>query len=125
MERELTKIGYQIVALSPDKPSPKGPTSPARLFSDAEMNAARAFGLSFRVNDTMFEKLKSYGIDILKASGKNHKQLPVPAVFLTDKDGKITFQYVNPDYSQRLHPDVLLAAARTGVSRNPREATEE
>ena len=129
MEPALTKLGYQIVAISPDKPSPeglpKGQETPARLYSDAGMDAARAYGLSYRVNDSMFQRLKSFGIDILKASGRNHKQLPVPAVFLVGTDGKITFQYVNPDYSQRLHPDVLLAAARTGVSRNPREANDE
>lgn len=125
MEPALTKLGYQILALSPDKPTPGGPETTARVYSDASMAAARAFGLAYRVNDTLFEKLKSYGIDILKASGENHKQLPVPAVFVIGADGKVTFQYVNPDYSQRLHPDVLLAVARTGVSRNPREVTED
>jgi peroxiredoxin len=120
VEHELTQLGYQIVALSPDKPSAEGLEGPARLFSDADMDAARAYGLSYRVGDSMLEKLRSYGIDILKASGRNHKQLPVPAVFVIGADGKVAFQYVNPDHSQRLHPDVLLAAARTGGGRNPR-----
>ncbi len=35
--------------------------------------------------------------------------MPVPAVFVIDAKGRIAFQYVNPDYSQRLAPEVLRA----------------
>ena len=33
-------------------------------------------------------------------------------VFIIGEDGKISFAYTNTDYAVRLHPDVLLAAAR-------------
>jgi peroxiredoxin len=45
------------------------------------------------------------------ASGGKHHELPVPAVFLVATNGVIQFEYVNPDYTVRAHPDVLLAAA--------------
>jgi hypothetical protein len=38
--------------------------------------------------------------------------LPAPSTFMIASDGMIRFQYTNPDYHVRLHPDVLLAAAR-------------
>ncbi|MEX1011972.1 MAG: hypothetical protein WDZ29_07915 [Balneolaceae bacterium] len=38
--------------------------------------------------------------------------LPVPAVFIVDMSGEIRFQYVNPDYKERISGDILIAAAR-------------
>jgi peroxiredoxin len=84
------------------------------LLSDSKMEAARAFGIAFQVDDAMFETLKGYGIDIEADSGEKHRQLPVPAVFLIGDKG-IEFQYVNPNYRVRLAPEVLLAAAEAAV----------
>ncbi|MGA9575264.1 MAG: hypothetical protein WBS20_15095, partial [Lysobacterales bacterium] len=53
-----------------------------------------------------------YGIDLEKASGENHHVLPAPATFIIGTDGVINFAYINPNYKVRLHPDVLLAAAK-------------
>jgi hypothetical protein len=43
--------------------------------------------------------------------------LPVPAVYLVDGEGTITFHYVHPDHKIRLDPDLLLAAARAGQTK--------
>jgi hypothetical protein len=51
-------------------------------------------------------------MDVEDASGQKHHMLPVPAVFLIATNGLIQFQYANPDYRQRLNPDLLVAAAR-------------
>jgi peroxiredoxin len=74
------------------------------------------FQLSFpRKGETeisSLNQLKKYGADLEDASGENHHMLPVPAVFLAGTNGVIQFTYANPDYRVRLHPDLLLAAAR-------------
>jgi hypothetical protein len=36
----------------------------------------------------------------------------VPAVFVTNTAGLITFQYVNPNYRERIDPKLLFTAAR-------------
>lgn len=38
--------------------------------------------------------------------------LPVPAVYLLDKEGRVTYVYTNTDHTQRLDPKALLTAAR-------------
>jgi peroxiredoxin len=81
------------------------------------MEAAKAFGLAFRVDDKGYQRLSGYGIDLEAASGEKHHLLPVPAVYLVGKDGIVQFQYVNPNYRVRLTPEVLLAAAKTDVAR--------
>jgi peroxiredoxin len=81
-EADLVKLGYQILAISPDRPAKlaesveKGKLS-YTLLSDAAMDAAKAFGIAFRVDDTTVEKYKGYGIDLEAASGQAHHLLPV------------------------------------------------
>lgn len=76
------------------------------------MEVARAFGVAYQVDASTLAALKNYGVDLEEASGEKHRFLPVPAVFVVGKNGVIQFEYVNPDYKVRLHPDLLLAAAR-------------
>lgn len=63
-------------------------------------------------NDADFARFPGFGIDLEKASGEQHRMLPVPAVFLIDADGVITFRYYNPDYRERLSGETHLEAAR-------------
>jgi len=81
------------------------------LVSDSAMNAAKAFGLAFTVDDETFERLKGFGIDIEADSGQNHRMLPVPGVFLVDESGEIPFAHHDPDYKERLSNEDLLKAA--------------
>ncbi len=48
--------------------------------------------------------------------GKTHHLLPHPAVFVVDAKGAIRFAHVNPDYRQRLDPQAILKAARSGAN---------
>lgn len=109
-------LGYQIIAVSPDKPEVLLPSIKKAkpgylLLSDSKMEASQAFGLAYVVDDKTMGLLKNYGIDIEAASGETHRMLPVPSVFLVSEEGRIEFTYVNPNYKVRLAPEVLLAAA--------------
>jgi len=116
-EAGLLNLGYQILAISPDRPPKLGESVEKgkltyTLLSDSSMKAAQAFGIAFRVDDVTLEKYKDYGIDLEAASGEKHHLLPVPAVFIVGTDGVIAFVYANPNYKVRLTPEVLLAAAK-------------
>ncbi len=117
IESELVEIGYQIIAVSPDKPenlnqSLEKHEMKYQLLSDSKMEAAKAFGIAFKVDSPTLKKYEKYGIDLEVASGEEHNLLPVPAVFLINTDGIIQFHYVNPNYSVRLKKEVILAAAK-------------
>jgi len=121
IESQLTKLGYKIVAISPDRPEKLRASIQKHelsylLLSDADMGAARAFGIAFRVDDATLARYKGFGIDLEDASGQKHHLLPVPSVFLVDTDGVIMFRYVNPDHTIRIEPDALLAAASSAAS---------
>jgi peroxiredoxin len=116
-EAELDQMGFDMWFVSIDRPgllyeSLEQPDIGYEVLSDAGLDATRAFGLAFRVPDELVQKYLTFDIDLEAASGETHHVLPVPATFLIGTDGVIQFQFANPDYKVRLHPDVLLAAAR-------------
>ena len=116
-EGELKEMGFDIWFISIDRPellydSLEQSDIGYTILSDSGLEATRAFGLAFRVSDETVERYKTYDIDLEAASGESHHVLPAPSTFIIASDGMIRFQYTNPDYAVRLHPDVLLAAAR-------------
>lgn len=118
IEKDVTELGYQILAVSADKPANLQPTVDKgslayTLLSDADLEAAKAFGIAFQVDEATVERYRGFGIDLEKVSGETHHQLPVPGVFIFDADAKLAFEYVNPDYRVRIPADLVLAAART------------
>jgi peroxiredoxin len=116
-ESKFTELGFQIIGISTDQPSKIRETIEKQnirftLLSDSSMKASKAFGIAYEVDNATLQALTQHSIDLNAASGQAHHLLPVPAVFLVDSNGIIQFEYVNPDYSVRVHPDLLLAAAR-------------
>jgi peroxiredoxin len=110
---EMAKSGAQVVAISPDTvENTRGNTEklkiPFPLLSDSDLAATKAFGLAFQVDEATITKYKGFGIDLEKASGRNHHALPVPAVYIVNKAGKITFAHSNPDYTKRLDVETIL-----------------
>lgn len=120
VESRLLDLGYQVIAISTDRPekvkeSEEKHDFTYRLLSDSRMDAARAFGLAFKVDDQTIEQYHEYGIDLEDASGESHHLLPVPGVFIAGTDGVIRFVYTNPDYTVRLEPEDLLEAAEEAI----------
>ena len=82
------------------------------LYSDSDLDAARAMGIVFQLDAGTVEAYRGYGIDLEDASGESHHQLPVPSVFLVEPGGTIRWVYSNPDYKVRPENAKLLEAAR-------------
>jgi peroxiredoxin len=117
VETELVRLGYQVLAVSPDRPGELAKTQDKQgleyeLLSDSDMKLARSFGLAFRVDDMTLKRYRGYGIDLNEASGREHHMLPVPAVYIVDTDGVIGFAHWDTDYKQRLDAQVLVERAR-------------
>jgi peroxiredoxin len=121
IQDDLKAAGVQMLAISIDQPSklretPEYDAFSYTLLSDADAEAAEAFGLAFTVPDELVSKYKTeYGIDLEAASGQTHHKLPHPAVYVVGQDGIVQFVYVNEDYKVRLEPQKVLAAARAAV----------
>ena len=121
VEAELLAMDLDVMFLSADSPAvlAEAVTDETdrpgyQLLSDGSSEIAQAFGIAFRASDKTYNRyIEMELVDLEKASGYDHHNLPVPAVFIIGADGIVAFQYVNPNYKVRLAPQVLLAAARS------------
>ncbi|MFP8489233.1 peroxiredoxin-like family protein [Gracilimonas sp. Q87] len=117
IEDQLYEIGYQLLAISPDRPEKLRSTLNNSdlgytLLSDSPMNASKAFGIAFKVDQETVDQYRSIGLDLEGDSGYDHHLLPVPSVYILNTDGIVKFNYVNPNYKERISGDVLLTAAK-------------
>jgi len=120
VEANLKNLGFDVWFMSIDKPellyeSLSEPDIGYTLYSDSELEATKAFGIGFIVDDATHEKYLGYGIDLSNASGFDHHVLPAPSTFILGEGGRVHFQYTNPDYTVRLAPTELLAAASSYI----------
>lgn len=121
IEPELLKLGYQIIALSPDGAAGLKTVAEKnhlnyRLLSDQAMQAASAFGLAFRVEAKTVTAYTGYGITLATVPGEPAARwLPVPAVYLIGRDGLVKYVHTNPDYKVRLSAEQVMAAAQAAL----------
>ncbi len=117
IEQELVAEGYQIIAISPETPeklqAQKLQTEfAAQLISDADLSAIKNFGIGFYVpNDTRNLYKDRMQVELV-ADQTDRAVLPAPAIFITDTNGKVLFNYVNPDFRTRPSAALVLSAAK-------------
>jgi len=81
------------------------------ILSDANIEAAIALGIAFKAGDGTVDYLRKKGVDGAGSSVANFQVLPVPAVYVIDKSGMVTYSFVEADYKVRLSAEDLLQAA--------------
>lgn len=112
VQQELVNLGYQVIAISTDSPENLNKSIGKHhlsytLLSDADLNITKQFGLAFRAPKE-YEQIIAAG-----SGGKNtDKLLPVPSVFILDKKGTIRYEYINPDFTQRISSGLLKSVAK-------------
>lgn len=117
IEDELVDAGYQIIAISPESAeklqSQKLKTEfAAQLISDDQLNAIKAFGIAFYVEDKTRKTYKEKMDVTLPEDLTQRAVLPAPAIFITDTQGQILFNYVNPNFRVRPSAELILSAAK-------------
>ena len=106
-EKEILDLGYQIIAVSPDSPENLKVTEEEdklkyTLVSDSKGALIKAMGIAFEAPDNR----KS--VIYIKSNGLNINFLPVPSVFVVNRESTILFEYVSPDYKRRLKTEILI-----------------
>jgi peroxiredoxin len=122
VEQDLRALGYQIVAISPDRPDELDKMTKAdrlnyRLLSDSQAEAMKKFGVAYQVDDITVSNYKQkFNVDLERSSGRTHHILPVPAVFILDREGKVVFVHDDPDYKVRMKGFEVLSAAKSAAT---------
>lgn len=102
----ITAKGASLITVTPEKPEnisktiEKTKASYSILFDDG-LKIMKSYDVAFAVDEKTVEKYKGYGIDFTQANGTNGASLPVPALYIIGKDGKISYRYFDVNYSKR------------------------
>jgi peroxiredoxin len=105
--------GASLVAISPQtaansRRSQRENKLTFPILSDAKSEVAAAFGIRFALPDYLIEVYKSFKNDLPVINADPAWVLPMPARFVIGTDGVIAYAEVNPDYTRRPDPAVLL-----------------
>ena len=119
VEQELRELGFPIIAVGSDSPETvnkmlEGMEEPLtfEVYAGHDMVASTAFGIVWQADQEFVDMYKGYGIDLEKAAGKVHHQLPVPSVFLIDGEGIIRWVHSEPNHRVRPEAQLLVDAAK-------------
>ena len=118
---EFSRLGAQLIAISPELPDQSLTTSEKNeltftVLSDPGNAVARAFGIAHRIDPRVVALQRANGVDVAAANGQAVAEVPVPATYVTDAGGTIRYASVDADYTRRTDPQeivALLAAAQT------------
>ena len=117
MQRSLPEIksqGAELVTISPQLPDNSLSTAEKlaldfEVLSDVGNKVARDFGLVFKLTEKMQEIYKNFGIDLVLANGDQSYELPIPATYVIAQDSIIQLASADPDYTNRLDPEIIIA----------------
>jgi len=111
----LSDKGAQIVAISPERSEGISKTvektgATFSILHDEEMKIAKGYGVAYQVDEKTQQRQKNFGNDLLTINGqKERAYLPVPAVYIVNRDGSVTFRFFEDDYRKRVFVKDLLS----------------
>ncbi|MGH9497997.1 MAG: peroxiredoxin-like family protein [Terriglobales bacterium] len=110
---QIREVGAELVGISPQTVQQSFFMADQHrlsfpLLSDAGNQVARMFGLVYRVPDYQEALYRRAFINLPFTNGDQSWELPVPAVYVVDRDSSILFAAVNPDYKDRPEPEEIL-----------------
>ena len=105
----------QLVAISPQLPDQTLTTAQKNelefdVLSDIGNKVAQQFGLLFTLDKRIQELYTGFGIDFEHTYGDKTYQLPLPATYVINQEGVITYAFLNEDYTLRAEPSDVMAA---------------
>ena len=117
---ELISLNAKLVALSPQTPDSSLSTKEKNklefeVLSDTDNLSAKEYGLVFSLNDELKPIYESFGIDIPTANNSTSYELPMPAIFVINKQKEIIFSFIDEDYTKRCEPQKILDIIKENI----------
>lgn len=98
--------GAEVVAVSPEKPENVVVTvektkAEYPILYDEGLKIMKAYDVEFEMEENTVTRYRNAGLDVEKNNGANGRFLPVPAVYIIDKESTVTYRFFEPDYKKR------------------------
>ena len=104
----IVNKGAQLIAITPEKQEGVAKTiektkATYPIITDEEMKIMKAYDVTYQVDDKTVGRYKMASIDLAANNGQKPGAvyLPVPAVYIINKDGEISYRFFDPDYKKR------------------------
>jgi peroxiredoxin len=117
MAETAARLGAQIVAITPESrrfahqlDGDTGGVFP--ILADHDNGFTLSVNLAIWVDESMADLIAGAGWDIPTYQGNDAWILPIPAIFVLNRNGVVVARHVNPDYRERADIDDVIAALR-------------
>ncbi|MBU2870634.1 peroxiredoxin-like family protein [Colwellia sp. E2M01] len=116
---EIQALGAQLVAISPQVPDDSLTTNEISeidfiVLSDQDAKVAAQFGVAWEVPEYLLEHMRvDRELDLEAINNGNGSILPIPATFIIDTNGEVTWRYIDVDYRTRSEPDDIIKALQS------------
>ncbi|HEX6846294.1 MAG TPA: peroxiredoxin-like family protein [Chitinophagaceae bacterium] len=110
----ITAKGARLIAITPEKPEYITKTiektkASYPLIYDKDLKIMKAYSVAFEVDERTVSRYKNADIDLAAANGQKDKvYLPVPAIYIINKEGTIVYRFFEPDYKKRASVQEIL-----------------
>lgn len=110
---EFIANGAELIAITPETPDNSLSTSEKNnlsfeVLSDIDNVFAKKIGLVFQLPESIKAIYSQFGLDIKKHNNNDNYELPVPATFVINEEGKVIYRFVNEDYTKRADTEEIL-----------------
>jgi len=109
----IKSLGAQLIAISPNTPdnsisSIEKHGLEFEVLTDTGNKIAKEFRLVFNLAEELRPIYQQFNFDIPKYNGNESWDIPIPATYIVNTDGKIVCSFVNADYTQRMEPTEII-----------------
>ena len=99
--------GATVVAVTPERPEFIGKSvektkASFSILHDDGLKIMKAYDVAYKLDENAIKKYKRINVDLNVVNGEvNRENLPVPAVYVINKQGLITYRFFDPNYVNR------------------------
>ncbi len=113
LRKAFNELDTDIVGISAEIPELVNQTIDKNTLSfpiltDIDAELMKAIGIVFQLDEASKKEFENFGMDFTKIHENNNFELPVPAVYVINKEMEIVFVHFEEDYMTRLEPTELL-----------------
>ncbi len=113
LRREFNQLNTSIIGVSAERIEHTSQTSHKNALSfpvltDVNAQLMKEIGIVFQLDSASKQEYINFGIHLDKIHVNDNFELPVPAVYIVNRDREIIYTHIEEDYMTRLEPSILL-----------------
>ena len=117
LREDFNQLNTDIVGISAERIERSSQTSHKNALSfpvltDVNAQLMKEIGIVFQLDKASKQEYINFGIHLDEIHANSSFELPVPAVYVINKDREIVYVHIEEDYMTRLEPSILLEFIR-------------